>query len=312
MNKKKIIGYILFGIISFLVILYQTFPYSLVKENIVIQVQNLLNAQKIPLNFSMLSLRPYWVTGVEIRGLEFENKLDHNDELIIRNISARLSILPLLIGNLTINADIVQRDGTINAKIVFPLFSVLAGEFNLKYIDLKSTNFKLDSIFSQLLNILRLSDKPELALITPIISKTKIGGKLFGTITYEEKGSAVVKLNLKETFLNTANDALNIPVQNFSVANVDFDWNGKKIQIHPNSKLESEDIKFELGGFIETPSDPKLPWHLDLDINLKMSGQVEKDFGFLIPQLLNCPANVVIAGVMKLNLIGDSSSLSCQ
>ena len=96
MNKKKNNRIYFIWNNFFLVILYQTFPYSLVKENIVIQVQNLLNAQKIPLNFSMLSgLRPYWVTGVEIRGLEFENKLDHNDELIIRNISARLSILPL-------------------------------------------------------------------------------------------------------------------------------------------------------------------------------------------------------------------------
>ncbi|MGY3803692.1 type II secretion system protein GspN [Pigmentibacter ruber] len=312
MNKKKIISYIFISLFAFIVILYHTFPYSLLKENIVIQVQNQLNTQKIPLTFSMISLKPYWVTGVEIRGLELENKLDHNDELVIRNITARLSLLPLLIGNITLNMNIEQRDGTIIAKVVLPLFSTLSGEASLKYLDMQAKNFKLDSIFSQLLNVIRLNEKPELALITPIIAKTKIGGRLFGTITYEEKGRAVVKLSLKESYLNTANEALNIPLQNFTTANVDFDWNGKKIQISPTTKFESEDIKFDLNGFVETPSDPKLPWHLDLGLNLKMSGQVEKDFGFLIPQLLNCPNNVIIAGLMKLRLVGDSSSLSCQ
>ena len=43
-----------------------------------------------------------------------------------------------------------------------------------------------------------------------------------------------------------------------------------------------------------------------------MTGEVEKDFGFLIPQLLNCPTNVLFAGGMKFNLVGDSSSLTCQ
>lgn len=312
MNKKKILNYFLLGFISLIILLYQTFPYSILKENIALQVQSILNENKIPLNFSMTSMKPYWVTGVEIENLKLENKFDYKDKLVIKNITTRLSVLPLLLGNLTINSEIKHESGSINTKVTLPLFSTLTGEVKLESLKIEAEKFPLDAIFSQLLNILRLSDKPEMALVTPIISKTKIGGKLFGTITFEETGNAGVDLKLLDSYLNTANEALNIPIQNFSNAGIQFLWDGKKIQIQPKTKFESEDIKFDLGGFIETPSDPNLPWHLDLNLNLKMSGQVEKDFGFLIPQLLNCPANVVMAGVMKIHLVGDSNGLTCQ
>lgn len=312
MNKKKILNYFLLGFISLIILLYQTFPYSILKENIALQVQSILNENKIPLNFSMTSMKPYWVTGVEIENLKLENKFDYKDKLVIKNITTRLSVLPLLLGNLTINSEIKHESGSINTKVTLPLFSILSGEVKLESLKIEAEKFPLDAIFSQLLNVLRLSDKPEMALVTPIISKTKIGGKLFGTITFEETGNAGVDLKLLDSYLNTANEALNIPIQNFSNAGIQFLWDGKKIQIQPKTKFESEDIKFDLGGFIETPSDPNLPWHLDLNLNLKMSGQVEKDFGFLIPQLLNCPANVVMAGVMKIHLVGDSNGLTCQ
>lgn len=312
MNKKKILNYFLLGFISLIILLYQTFPYSILKENIALQVQSILNENKIPLNFSMTSMKPYWVTGVEIENLKLENKFDYKDKLVIKNITTRLSVLSLLLGNLTINSEIKHESGSINTKVTLPLFSILSGEVKLESLKIEAEKFPLDAIFSQLLNVLRLSDKPEMALVTPIISKTKIGGKLFGTITFEETGNAGVDLKLLDSYLNTANEALNIPIQNFSNAGIQFLWDGKKIQIQPKTKFESEDIKFDLGGFIETPSDPNLPWHLDLNLNLKMSGQVEKDFGFLIPQLLNCPANVVMAGVMKIHLVGDSNGLTCQ
>ena len=53
MNKKKVVGYLFIGFVSFIVLIYQTFPYAIIKENLVIEVQYLFNKSKISLNISI-------------------------------------------------------------------------------------------------------------------------------------------------------------------------------------------------------------------------------------------------------------------
>jgi hypothetical protein len=312
MNKKKIISYFILGIISFIVLIYQTFPYSLVKENIVLEVQGILNRSKFPLNFSIKTLKPYWLTGLELQGIEVSNKFDSKGALLIDNVTARLSVLSLFIGNITINLEAKQNNGILQSSITLPLFSAISGDVFVKKADANFKDFMLDNIFNQILFAVKSFEKPELALVLPIISKTSLGGKLNGNIEFQDKTFAKVNLNLKNGYLNIANESLNIPKQIFSKAMLDLNWNGKKINISNGTGFSSENIKLETNGAIDTPADPKLPWQLNLMINLVMTGEVEKDFGFIIPQLLNCPSNVILAGVMKINLVGDSSGLSCQ
>jgi len=231
MNKKKILGYSLLGIISFLILIYQTLPYSLIKENIVIQLQSVLNKEKIPLKVSIHSLKPYWITGIEMNDLEVSNKFNAKNSLVIDLITARVSFLSLLIGNFTINIHAKQKEGEFNSSITFPLFSILSGNVALKKADVKFNEFKLDNILDQILTSVKTLEKPEFALVLPIISKTSLGGKLNGEIDFQDKTFANVKLNLKDAYLNMANESLNIPKQLFSNANLDLNWNGKKINI---------------------------------------------------------------------------------
>lgn len=312
MNKKKVVGYLFIGFVSFIVLIYQTFPYAIIKENLVIEVQYLFNKSKIPLNISIKSLKPYWLTGIEINGLDISNKFDSKGSLVIDSITARLSLLSLLIGNISIDINAKQGNGQIQSKVTLPLFSSLSGNVSLKGLETNFNEFALDNVFNQILYAVKSIEKPELALVLPIISKTSLGGKLNGSIDYQDTGAAKVNLNLREGYINIANESLNIPKQIFSKAIINLNWNGKRIQFGNDTGFSSENIKLETGGFIETPSDPKTPWHLNLALNLVMTGEVEKDFAFIIPQVLNCPSNVVLAGVMKINLVGDSSGLTCQ
>lgn len=312
MNKKKFIRYFFIGFCFFLFLIYHTFPYSIVKENIAIEIQNVLNKEKIPLNINIKNLSPYWLTGVELSEVELSHKFQNNESLKFESITARLALLPLIIGNATFDVNVYQKGGKLSSSICFPLFSMIFGNVTLGKMSLYFNEFSLDTIMGQILAVIKSMEKPQLALVLPIISKTTFGGNLNGVIEFLEKGSAKINLSLQKGYLNIANEALNIPLQEFTRANLSMNWNGKRIIVTKETGIDSQNIKLKADGFIETPEDPNKPWQFNLLLDIAMTGEIEKDFGFLLPQLLNCPANSVLAGAMKIKLVGDSSSLSCQ
>ena len=312
MDKKKFIGYFFIGCCFFFFLIYQTFPYSIVKENIAIEIQNVLNKQRIPLKINIKSLKPYWLTGIELSGVEVNNKFDSSGALVFDKVTARMSLLSLFIGNVTFDINVYQKSGYLSSSISFPLLSVISGDMSFGKVNTYFNEFSLDNIFNQLLGVIKSIANPELALVLPIITNTTVGGNLNGIIEYRDKGPAKINLNLRKGYLNIENEALNIPIQEFSKANLDVNWNGKRILVSKESGLDSQDIKIGADGFIDTPADPTKPWQLNVLLSIVMTGEIEKDFGFLLPQLLNCPSNSILAGVMKINLIGDSNNLSCQ
>lgn len=312
MNKKKFIGYFFIGFCFFLFLIYQTFPYSIVKENIALEIQNEFNKRKIPLKITINSLKPYWLTGIELSDLEISNKFDSKETLVLDTVTIKMSLLSLIIGNVTFGINVYQERGTLFSSVSLPLFSVTSGNMVLRKANFQFNNFPLDNIFNQLLGVVKSLENPELALILPIISKTTIGGKLNGVIEYYDKGAAKINLNLVKGYLNIENETLNIPIQEFSKAHLNLNWNGKRILVAKDSGLEAQNIKLGADGFIDTPVEPNGPWQLNLSLNIVMTGKIEKDFGFLLPQLLKCSSNSVLAGVMKVNLVGDFNNLSCQ
>ncbi|APJ03001.1 type II secretion system protein GspN [Silvanigrella aquatica] len=312
MNRKKIIGYTLAGFCLLLFLIYHTFPYHLVKENLVSEIQKNLNKENIPIKLTVKSLRPHWLSGIKLSGVEVNDKFELKDSLKLDEIIIDISLLSLIIGNLTVDVDIYQNEGHAFTSISFPIFPLISGNPKFKEVNIEFKKFSLDSIFTQLLTIVKANEKPEMALILPIISKTTLGGSLNGFIDLYNKGPAKINLKLVNGYLNIQNEALNIPLQNFSKANIALNWDGKKIILEKETGLDSQDMKFAADGFIDTPEDPNKSWQINLALNVTMNGAIEKDFGFLIPQLLNCPANSVVAGVMKINLVGQANNLSCQ
>ena len=51
---------------------------------------------------------------------------------------------------------------------------------------------------------------------------------------------------------------------------------------------------------------------LNLEFLLILSDQIEKNFAFLIPQLLKCPSSSMVDGVMNVKLVGPISQYTCQ
>lgn len=312
MYKKKLLYLILVSSLFFFLLVYYTFPYDMLKENIVYNIQNELNKKNIPLGLNIKNLKPYWLTGVELKNIEIINKFSLNTPFKIDKMTIRISLLPILIGRISINVSVYRKQGDFDAVLTVPLVSLFSGDLSIRKIKFEFNKFSLDDLLDKIIGIIQTGEKQELALVLPILVKTSFGGNLSGLIEYNNKGPAIIDLSLLNGYLNIKNSALNIPLQNFSKANLLLNWNGKEINISNKSELISQNIKIKGEGKIETPDDPKKLWGINLLLNISLSDEVEKDFGFLLPQLLSCPSNAMFAGSMKINLIGYLNDFSCQ
>lgn len=308
MNYKKI-AYIAVTVVMTFLFIYILFPYKLVTEVVVGKIQTYLNQMNTGLKIQADSISGYWLTGVQAKNLQISNQEQPNKTLTIDNLTARMSVLPLFIGRINVNTNIEIDDGFGEIFVSLSLIDLISQKLNIKSIQAEFDDFKLDNIFSQLLYVLKNNDDPNFSLIVPIISDSSIGGFLNGDLNYKSKAHYASNLNLqiKKAFLDINNETLGIPKQNFKTANIDVTLKDSIVTISKNTAFSTQNISFSANGMI----DKTKKQNLNIKLNISLSGPIEKNFGFLLPQLLKCPSSSMIGGIMNVQLTGTADKLSC-
>jgi type II secretion system protein N len=106
----KLSGYPIFYLLCLLLFAYWTFPYDRLRERILVELEaqrgNSPTAQHVEID----SLGPYWLSGVMLKGIRLITPRVLTSEgeklpsrLSIDEAHARVSLLPLLIGRVTLN-----------------------------------------------------------------------------------------------------------------------------------------------------------------------------------------------------------------
>ncbi len=115
-------GYPLFYLFCLFIFAYWTFPYERLRERLLVELesqrQNNPSAQRVEIE----SLGPYWFSGVALKGLSIvtprtgptEPGQPASSKLTFDKAHVRVSILPLLIGRVTINFGARAFDGSID------------------------------------------------------------------------------------------------------------------------------------------------------------------------------------------------------
>jgi type II secretion system protein N len=113
-------GYPLFYLMCLFLFAYFTFPYERLRERLLVELdaqrQGNPNAQRIEIQ----SLGPYWFSGVSLKGLSIVTPKTGVDagsppsKMTFDKAHVRVSILPLLIGRVTVNFGAKAFDGSID------------------------------------------------------------------------------------------------------------------------------------------------------------------------------------------------------
>jgi type II secretion system protein N len=318
-SKKflRVISYILLGIFSFLFFLYFTFPYGVLKEVLVVQVADNMGRSGMPIRLSIGSLKPYWFTGVQLQNVNFTNRNESKVSAKFPEITARLQLLPLLIGKVKVNAEITQAKGNFEASVTVPILSLVRGTGVPSSAEIQFTDFSLEPFLQHGIAIVKQSKDTAAILIGPLLAKTTAGGSLFGKLNLENADTSsfaraigTVKLNLQNGYLHIADETLKIPRQNFKTANLDLRYESAAISFGKDSKFSAEDLDIGLSGKIDIPETPGTPPIANLELELGMRGQIEKNLGQIITSILRCKP--LSEGKLIAKLTGPLGGTACE
>lgn len=309
---RRISALVALGILSFFLFLYLTFPYGVLKEVLSMKITEGLQQSGFPIQVRIGSLKPHWFTGAQLGNVVVTNMTDKSAVLKLGEATARLNVLPLLIGRISVDTRITQAGGSLEANAVIPIGGLLKGAPNVRTVNVEFKSFALEPLFNHMLAIPRASKDPAMVLVQPILQKTTAGGALSGLVVFEntDKMHGTINLSLKNMFLLINDETLKIPQQNFSVAKIDLKYQNNTLTFGEATKLEAPDIGIGLKGNITFPEMPNSQAQANLDFKLSMHGQVEKSLGMIVPNLMRC--RPLTNGVLEAKLQGPLTSMACQ
>jgi hypothetical protein len=317
MHKKyKILSFVALFFLFFVFTLI-LFPYAILKSWVTSQIQSSLNQSHIGLTAHIETLNEKFPLGVSLKNVEILKNSPHNAlPLKFKEIDFTLSLFHIFLGKALIETQLYQDqdDGFASLQIEWPLWTILKGQPQISFIKANFDSFDIEGIISMFLYSLKTSQDPSLALLAPLASSFAIEGNLNGNTSLKIKDKRVTQgfLNLKidDGFLKTTASNQLFPDQKFKQAQASITWKDDTMTIGPDTILSANQISFQTSGYIKTEKDNSQI--AQISINTTLSGEMEKNFGFLIPQIFKCPANTMTQGVMNATLYGQLDQLSCQ
>lgn len=267
-------------IVSFLVFFLFTFPYGVVKEAVVGEI-----SQSTGLNIRVKEIGPSFPIGIDAEGLKIATQ-DSMAQVEFNSADVTVSILPLFIGRVTFNLELVSKNkGILEASVTFGLLQLISQKDMVpSRINLESKDFELGPIVT-----LMLREKSKSAndmvkdLMTQITFLGNLSGKAEIKLATSEpiQSTGTVDLQLKKATLDLNNPNLVVARQNFEKALIKGSLQNGKLTIDPNSALNSQELKvaFKGNSVLRNPFETSL---LDFLIAIKLQGTLKDNFGFIM------------------------------
>ncbi len=281
MKLRQNLGYAAFFIFSFVVGLYLTFPWILVKDRILALVK-----EKTGVKIAASKLEPHWVTGVELENVEIQGSDPKAEPTKLDKIRARVSLLKLLAGKPGGSVWIPMGKGTIDAsfavgKDVFEL------DADIEKLALEETPFLLAASGLPLVGTLDLEASLKLGKDDPKQSRGKI---VITTKGFEiEKGGKL--------------GPLPVPALVFGDLKLELPLEDGKIDLK-GVKLPGADLEIALDGSI-SPAWPLAKGTINLTVGLKPTEKLLSADPLLRPLLNNFQSYKDGEGFYGIALVGS-------
>lgn len=269
---------------SFIVFLYWSFPYGVLKEALSSQIQVATG-----MNVRMADLGPAFPLGFNANDVEISGGGDA--KVAFKSVSVRLSIWQLFLMRVGINVDIHSGNkGELEFSAAYGLFSLLSGNVSLpSRISLTAEAFPLDGIVSYVLKQAVASGVGG-PVAGPILSALGFRGSLNGTAlinldsTSMSQSTGDVKLVFKDSALLLNDPSIGLPDQIFKTAQITASMLNGTLKIDPNSKFASDELMIGLDGKIGI-KNVMAQSDLDLKLAVKLSGGLGDKFGWVMDGL---------------------------
>jgi len=113
----KIIGYILIGIVSFVIFLYLTFPFDVIKDRLLAEIEK---SSKGQYEVTVATVNPKLLVGVTLKGVKVNKRTEGKNVPMLEadQIGLKVSIFSLIFGSPKVKFDVRMGDSRISGRAV--------------------------------------------------------------------------------------------------------------------------------------------------------------------------------------------------
>jgi type II secretion system protein N len=278
----SLLGLFLF---SFVLFLYLTFPYEVLKETISVELSG---ATGYSVRIGELS--PRLPLGAEVKDVAIEID-DSAGGLKFSSISADISLFSLLIGNIAPEMEIESGGGKLKLESELSVFDLIGGNFFPTSVSIEAKKFPVDDLITFTLNSGDPSSNPMIGLLSNIGLKAKLNGNIDFELNSKNltRSKGAVNLNLSDAKLILSHPMVGLADQKFKRAKIMASVESGKIQIDKTSKFVSNDLDIGLSGKVDLQSRIQQS-RLNLEVAIKVGGEIQKVFGWIIGSATKDPA----------------------
>ncbi|NBO37822.1 type II secretion system protein GspN [bacterium] len=323
-RARAVLTYSVFGVISFIVFLYVSFPFNVVKEVAVSNVNEIFIQMKSPMRLSVASFRPRFPLGLNFEDIQLSNVNDPLANVKIGKASVSIGVIPLFWGSVSTNLKLTQSGGSLEVdssqsiRSLTKMGSVRGARLPPGNFRVDFSSFEIKPFIANALAYVRSSNDPSLQTIQSFL-RTEVSGQISGVVKVSlpdpgesfDKALADIDLKIGKAYFELKDENLAIPRQEFTESRIKAKLNKKSLEVLQETKFIANDLGVELAGRMNI-SDALDITDVKLNLGLALRGKIEENFKNLLPILLKCETSKMIAGKMNVELSGNFAALSCH
>ena len=285
----RYLGYFLLFIISFKIFLVVTFPFNVLKESLLIELN-----RSTGLNASAKEMSLSFPLGVELHDVSLNNTTGNQLQFAI--IDVTLNPLQILLGQLSANLTIQDEDkNPLSVSTSFKLSQILAAARSGKpvfptHLQITADQYRLGSLANYALQTYANSPKAN-QLVAPLLQQISLKGQLISDTALSlgdtdlANSSGEIKLNIANFSFAIDSPDLDLEEQQFKTANVSATLTEGALSFTEDSAFTAQDIAVKINGEINLKT-PILSSIMALQVPVQIKGALQDQFGFLITSIL--------------------------
>lgn len=320
---KSTIAYLIVGIVSFLIFLYISFPFNVVREVFVSRINESMIQAKLPMRMTLGRIGPVFPLGIALADVQITNINAPDVKLNLKRAELSPSLLSLFLGNLSVSLAVEQSDGSVLLDMTSGISglskSLNSRSFRLPAaeIELQFKSFQIQPFIAGLLGYVRSSNNPAVKTFESLL-QTDVSGLVNGKVKFVnpdpgdslERMTTDVDIEIVKAFFEIKDESLAIPKQTFTEAKVQAKLKKKVISITTATKFVANDIKLSLSGDLNL-SDQFDFTNIKLKMGLKLLGRLKENFDFTLPVGVGCNPSKMVDGEMNVEFSGVMGAMTC-
>ena len=337
-SRFKSIAYIVISsVVFFFLFLYFAFPYGVIKESLIANVNSEMSKSGTGIYIKIGSLTPSWFTGIKAQKLEIIPSQGSTPPAKFEEISAYLNPLGLFLGKINVSFDIVystkgsakyfSADASLSALDLYSVMTAKRPDFirntTISSLSLDIKNFPMGSIatigLNKVNNDMKTSIDPNQQLLSKLTDGMGFQGSLNGKINIEQtsgtgfdtmRGNGNIRFNGAKLTLDS--EEMKLKGLAFNKAGFKFKLDTGTLNIDKSSEFRSNELVVGSYGKLSFPNRTRKNVEAKLNLHLEVNDKELAGILQFMPNIMECKGSGFVNGVFDAKLETSAGRFLCR